>query len=241
MIYINNILMYHSISNKSNDPYSVTIDTFEKQLVYLIDNNYEIISLEELCSKIKRNKSMKNNVVITFDDGYKDFIDNAFPILKKYNLPATVFIVYELLGENANWSSNVKDEMLMNKNDIEFICKNGMNIGSHTSIHIDMTKLSDLELQVELEKSKLFLEEHNQNIFSLSFPWGRYDKREILYLKQFRFDCSCIVGNDYLCFDKCLYQLNRIVMKKDMTMNMFQNELTKSMFTNIFKKVLARC
>lgn len=237
MTYTNNILMYHNVFNSSNDPYSVSIDAFEKQLVYLVDNGYNIISMEALYDKINNNKNIKNDIVITFDDGYKDFIDNAFPILKKYNLYATVFIVYELFGKEANWSLNVKDEILMDKKDIEFICKNGMNIGSHTSSHVDMTKLSDTELQTELEKSKLFLEEYKQSIISFSFPWGRYGRREVLYLEKSGFDCACIVGNDSLCFDKCLYQLNRITMKKDMTLNSLQKELKKSMFTNVFKKI----
>ena len=66
--------------------------------------------------------------MITFDDGYKDLIINALPLLKKYNFKATCFIVSDLIGKNV-WdelNSKIKDKELMNLSDIHFWVKNGM-------------------------------------------------------------------------------------------------------------------
>ena len=93
------ILMYHSISeNKSGKvhPYyeqHTTPEMFEKQMRYLHENNYKVISLEDIydISFTDRDENDKY-IVLTFDDGYKDVFHSAFPVLKKYHFTATVFL-----------------------------------------------------------------------------------------------------------------------------------------------------
>ena len=100
-----NILMYHRIidpkdSNFILDPgMFVTPHTFEKHLRFLV-NKHTIISIEEYVANFHRPELMKNCYVLTFDDGWIDFYDNAFPILKKYNLPACVFLPTSYIGTN---------------------------------------------------------------------------------------------------------------------------------------------
>jgi peptidoglycan/xylan/chitin deacetylase (PgdA/CDA1 family) len=95
------ILMYHRVEQQKNPwffPYSITISDFENQLIYLV-KHYSILSLNELVSHIYEQKPLpKKAVVITFDDGYKDNYLYAYPILKKYALPATVFLTTGHIG-----------------------------------------------------------------------------------------------------------------------------------------------
>jgi peptidoglycan/xylan/chitin deacetylase (PgdA/CDA1 family) len=70
------ILSYHSISNKTC-PMSLNIREFEKHLIFLKNNNYKSINFDEI------NSLQKKQCIITFDDGYKDLIINALPLLKK--------------------------------------------------------------------------------------------------------------------------------------------------------------
>ena len=88
------IIMYHRVG-ANNEIWSVdAVDSsdFEKQIRYLI-KTHKIISLEELTKILIEKKSLqKRTAVITFDDGYKDNYINAYPILKKYNIPATIFL-----------------------------------------------------------------------------------------------------------------------------------------------------
>ena len=89
------ILMYHRVEPKKNSwffPYSITTSDFETQLKYLL-KHYTILSLEELVENIyKRKPISKKAVVLTFDDGYKDNYLYVYPILKKYGVPATIFL-----------------------------------------------------------------------------------------------------------------------------------------------------
>jgi len=87
------ILMYHRIVT-TGDNWSLnglSTDAFERQLAYII-RNYEVIPLEQLAGCLANGDWPAKAVVITFDDGYKDNFRNAFPLLKKYNMPATIFL-----------------------------------------------------------------------------------------------------------------------------------------------------
>jgi peptidoglycan/xylan/chitin deacetylase (PgdA/CDA1 family) len=91
------ILMYHSINHhNSQNIYPdniISIENFEKQIKFLSQKR-NIISLEELIRRIEQgSKFSPYTTAITFDDGYYDFFLNAYPILKKYHVPATVFLV----------------------------------------------------------------------------------------------------------------------------------------------------
>ena len=100
------ILMYHRVINpeKCRDIFStsqitVTKDTFEKQIKFL-SNHYKLLSLEEFYGYHSNGKPLPaKTAVITFDDGWEDNYLNAFPILKKYKVPATIFLTTGFIGE----------------------------------------------------------------------------------------------------------------------------------------------
>ena len=80
------ILLYHSISD-DNSMMSLKLNIFENQIKYLKKNGYTSINFDEI------DQSKKKQIIITFDDGYKDVFVNALPILKKYEFKATCFFV----------------------------------------------------------------------------------------------------------------------------------------------------
>jgi len=219
------ILMYHSIANDSDDPYSVGKNMFEKQINYLIENNYDIISLQNLVNGLKKGICLKNKVVITFDDGYKNFITNAFPILKKHRIPATVFLVFDLLGKKANWNNCIKHLEIMDKEDIKLIKKNGISLGGHTLKHTDLTSLDTRQLHEQLIKSKKALKNFGENYLTYSYPWGRYSNKVINVIKNQGFACALIAKEKYVYLTDSLYQLGRITMQRDMTIDLFKKEI----------------
>lgn len=86
------IIPYHMIVDKPNGFYPETSTRdFEKQIVHLV-KNYKVISLDEMVARVKRRDSLRRCVAITFDDGFRDNYENAYPILRKYNVPATIFL-----------------------------------------------------------------------------------------------------------------------------------------------------
>ncbi len=164
------ILLYHSINENNNNNNIDTLE-FEKQILYLKNNNYESISI----NKIEPNN--KNQIILTFDDGYKDIISIVLPILKKYNFKAICFIVSNHLGKYNTWDANknnyIKKELL-NKSDIFEWLNNGMMIGSHSHNHLDLTKLSNQSLEEEVSTSKKKLEDtFSTSITDFCYPFGK--------------------------------------------------------------------
>lgn len=98
------ILMYHSISRGRPDPWRLCVepDLFGEQLQLLCDR-YRVISLSELRSALARAEPLTRAVVLTFDDGYRDNLDVAKPLLEKHALPATIFITTAYIGSNRDF------------------------------------------------------------------------------------------------------------------------------------------
>ena len=164
------ILIYHSISNDQSN-ISLNISEFEKHIIYLKDKNFKTINFDQI------NNAKKKQIIITFDDGYKDLISSVLPILKKYNFNATCFIVSSLLGKKNLWDvgkKNFVQKDLMNLNDIREWVDNGMFIGSHSHNHLDLTSLSLDKITDELTYSKKILEDKvGVKIKNFSYPYGK--------------------------------------------------------------------
>ena len=88
------ILNYNRVNDIDNNEFTLTVEQFDAQMKYLVDSGYSVITLDELLDAWAGNgKLPKKPVIITFDDGHIDVYKNVFPILQKYNLKATFFIV----------------------------------------------------------------------------------------------------------------------------------------------------
>jgi peptidoglycan/xylan/chitin deacetylase (PgdA/CDA1 family) len=92
------ILLYHRV-NDSEDPLfdTVSVRVFDGQMA-LLRRRFRVLSLDELVERRERNDVPPNAVAITFDDGYRDNFENAFPILRRHGLPATVFLTSATVG-----------------------------------------------------------------------------------------------------------------------------------------------
>jgi len=118
------ILMYHNIGYDKNS-FFVTPDNFARQMEYIKRHGYEVISLDELARSIKEKRMLKRNkVVITFDDGYKDNFEYAYPVLRKFGYPATIFLITNFIDRSSiralkrflNWD----EAMALSKGKISF-------------------------------------------------------------------------------------------------------------------------
>lgn len=107
------LLMYHSVSNRNASMFHrglyrhgmvLELNPFHKQIEYL-SKNYIVLPLRSYVAKLRNNNSLKDNIAaITFDDGFRDFLENALPILEKYKCASTVFLVGNcLLNQSSIW------------------------------------------------------------------------------------------------------------------------------------------
>ena len=165
--------MYHSISD-DNCHLSVSPKNFDEQISYLFNLGYKSLKFNQI------NKTNEKSIIITFDDGYKDNLIHALPILKKYNFTSTCFLVSDYIGEYNKWDKNRSEFLkkeLLNKQDISEWIKYGMAIGSHSKSHRSLSKLIENDLNDEISSSKNDIEHIiGYDIEAFSYPYGHLNK-----------------------------------------------------------------
>ena len=162
------ILMYHRVDYpQTQDSVFVTPPTFERQMEFLKVHRYNVISLSELVELIRQKKRIPpKTVAITFDDGFLDNIKKAYPVLKKMEFPATVFMI----------TANIGGEEWLSEEDLRILDESGITIGAHTVNHAYLPLLlTRTEVQAEITESKRRLENilgHPVTLFS--YPAGGF-------------------------------------------------------------------
>ncbi len=127
------ILMYHSIDYEKNNNLRMPKEKFSEQMKYIKDNGYTTLTVSQLHDFIEKDSPIpKKSVVITLDDGYADNYTNAYPILKKYGINATIFVITDSID---------KDNSYLNSKQIKELQNNGIDIQSHTTNHQELHRL----------------------------------------------------------------------------------------------------
>ena len=176
------ILMYHRVAPEGSvrlADYRVTPAAFEDQLRYLGDAGYYSISLDEWRVAMELRRPLPGKpVLITFDDGYRDFQDFAWPILKQFGFSCIVFLVSGEIGKTNNWDRYYGEEIpLMDWSDILQLKEEGVAFGSHTASHPHLTGISLGEVVQEASISrKLLMEQLSQPIHAFAYPYGSFDR-----------------------------------------------------------------
>lgn len=174
--YVVPVLMYHSISYRS-DPIMhrliVSPDTFQRQMRFLKERRYNVVSLEKIAVLVKQKKKLlPRTIAITFDDGFKDNYDYAFPILKKYNLPATIFVIINEIGRRQGDRLSWEQIREMSGSGV-------ISIGSHGLMPEPLVNLkSEAELKKEIFDSKKIIEEKlGKSVSAFCYPEGGFNPR----------------------------------------------------------------
>ena len=175
------ILMYHRVVDErpeNSDPYQLVISPadFEDQIRYLVEKGYQSIHLDDVPEAVKDGRPRwKKPVVITFDDGYLDTYTNAFPILRKYGVKATVMLVSNLIGSTNTWDREWAETVpLLTLNEIKEMSRHGISFGSHGTNHKSLTDLSAEEAWEDISGSKAELEALlGDEVRTFAYPFGR--------------------------------------------------------------------
>ena len=182
-------LFYHSLD--SGKP----LANFLRQMDYLKRNGYQIVSIEEIVAYIKGRKELPSrSICLTFDDGYYNNYESVFPVLKKYNVPAAVFLSTRYMASKNPKEIDLKmGERFLSWGEIREMGGSGVDFGSHGYNHCDLTSLSSDTLFEEILLSKQLIEENlSRKIRCFSYPYGRYDKRTQGLVKKAGFEAAFI-------------------------------------------------
>jgi len=224
------VLMYHHIL--STDSFiASSVKNFEDQMRYLYENGWKTLTSDEFYQfKQGKLKVSKKSVLITFDDGWRDNFVYAYPILKKYNLKATLFIITQWIEKSSQSQEceyiekkHSECKKLVSINPRSVVCswdelkqmRDVFDIHSHTHTHRD-EYFSDISWKEEFKESKkqikenLGLEEH-----FLCWPRGIYDTQLIEEATNENFDILFTTKRGINLPDNNMLDIKRIAVKKD--------------------------
>jgi peptidoglycan/xylan/chitin deacetylase (PgdA/CDA1 family) len=204
------ILMYHSIS-ENGEFFAVNPSEFSWQMEFLNNSGYKVIRLKELFDKIlAREKFAPKTVVLTFDDGYEDNYLAAFPILKKYNFPATIFLATSRIGNKKYVNKRGINFSIMDWNQIEEMHNSGLiDFEPHTVSHPKLSQLAVDEAEREILESRIILEKKlNKKCEFFAYPYGDFNKNVLELVRQ-NFKGGLSVKKGFINCDSNIYLLPR--------------------------------
>lgn len=228
--------MYHSISEDMNPgavhPYYQTNTSpavFALHMEYLYKNNYRILGLVETVKLLKKRERVKDKyAVITFDDGFRDFYTEAFPIMDRYGFRATVFLPTSFIGKKRK-AFNSKECLIWEE--VKELKRKGTTFGSHTVNHLQMQAMSNKEIENEMIYSRDSIEENiGCPVESFSYPFAYPEEnnfkkklRDILEKCGYKNGVSTRVGTTGI--DDDFFAMKRIPVNSSDDIRLFKAKL----------------
>lgn len=219
------VLMYHSITPKGESstwPWSVSEHDFACQLDILCHYGFETITVSQLCDGTVL---PERAVAITFDDGYADN-EIAFQALQKKNMIATWYIATQSIGKNAGWKTDAPRPKLLTHSRLREYASMGMELGSHSHTHLEMTPLDLNSQQTELQHSKELLEELiTQPVNSFCYPYGNFNSGLASLTKACGYTSACTTKSGWALASGNLMEIHRISIFNSDSANHFALKL----------------
>lgn len=215
------ILMYHSIGDEKNNDAVISPQRFKEQMDYLYRNNYNTISMDELYAYIINKQNLPDKpVVITFDDGYRDTYQVAFPILKKYGFKSVLFIPASMAGNRLSWP------------ELREMKAAGMEIAAHGETHRSLAELTPDQQQREIIVSKMILDKKlNQTTRYFCYPNGSYNQYTLQLLRNLGFVLAVTIEPGWGSPADNPLLLKRVWMGNSVDLVHFEERLTKQEYS----------
>ncbi|MGY2085974.1 polysaccharide deacetylase family protein [Blastococcus sp. SYSU DS0539] len=197
------VLMYHSISpSRLPDPHRVRVHParLARHLRTLRRLGLRGVSLRELVRAHDEGRA-DGLVGLTFDDGYADFLGHAVPVLERYGMTATLYVVAGRLGGTNAWDDGPRLDLL-DSDGVRAVAAAGHEVGSHTLHHVRLSGAGPATLAEEVGRSRRVLEDVLQaEVHGFCYPWGDFDQAAADAARAAGYDHACVTG-DYLPGDR---------------------------------------
>ncbi|HEV7937422.1 MAG TPA: polysaccharide deacetylase family protein [Solirubrobacteraceae bacterium] len=193
------VLMYHSISRTSGPlrKLGVSPELLADQLGLLRSHGYELVGLTEAL-ELTAIDPFRAVVALTFDDGYRDFLDAAVPALEAVGARATLYVPTRFIGGTADWLGTEAHSLppLLSWSELRDCVDTGcVEIGSHSHTHSQLDTLPVRELHTEIVQSKMLLEDGLQvPVKSFCYPHGYHSRPVREAVRGAEYDNACEVG-----------------------------------------------
>ncbi len=199
------ILMYHSVSD-NGDFFSVTPVEFRKQMEYLHASKREVTTLPELVARQKSGALKGGEVAVTFDDGYRDNLTHAFPVLRELDIPATIFVTTGSVGGKGKHGGN-----MLSTDELKTLHASGIiDIEPHSVTHPKLSKLDEENARTEIYESKQYLEKLlEKRCDYFAYPYGNLKDETAVIVRELGFIAAVTVREGSIDAETDVFRLQR--------------------------------
>lgn len=170
------ILYYHAISTEDRERFAKQMDLVARLTTPIHVDSSTTLTPGTLYSGV------------TFDDGFRELIDNALPELRKRHIPCTIFVIANALGQIPRWKTGRDDShhyRLMTLSEMRSLPSDLVSIGAHTLTHPDLRVLSAKDAKEEISESRVLLQRLlDEDVDLFSFPYGAFDEPMIAWCRE---------------------------------------------------------
>jgi peptidoglycan/xylan/chitin deacetylase (PgdA/CDA1 family) len=187
--------MYHSVDD-SSDRACVRPQRFEEQIAYLKKAGYHAVNLDAVYSYLTGETSLPTKiVVITFDDGFRDNMENAYPVLKRYGMCFTIFLPTDHIGLSNRWNAaeGVPQRQLLTWEEIRLLANDPLVcFSAHSCSHPKLTHIPVKQVRDELSRSKKIIEDHlSRQCYHMAYPYGDFNEAVCHIAMETGFHTAC--------------------------------------------------
>ncbi|GII66245.1 hypothetical protein Skr01_63300 [Sphaerisporangium krabiense] len=223
------ILMYHSVTDRPNSatrPLAVRPSVFEAQMAYLKDRGFTPLTLADLVASLYGTggaPAPERPVVVTFDDGYADFHENALPVLDGLGFPATVFLTSGWVEDAGPDAAGRPLDRMLTWSQAREAASCGIEIAGHSHSHPQLDQLSDAALRVELRRNKALLEDKvGWPVATMAYPYGYSSARVRKEVRKAGYWAACAVANALADESGDVMALSRLTVGRSTGMDRFR-------------------
>jgi len=220
------VITYHKFSKNKADALTVTAEDFEAQMRFLAQKGYRVITMDEFFAFLDfKSQIPQKSVVITIDDGWRCTYEIAFPILKKYGYPATLFVCTDLISAN---------DKTLSWDLIREMAENGIDVQAHTKTHRKLERGGQESfreffeaVKKELtESAKIIKRRLNKDVKYLAYPYGDTNHLVIALLMKLGYRGAFTVERDSNPFFIHPYRIKRAMIYGHFDLQGFEKNLT---------------
>lgn len=219
------ILMYHSVDGSCSDayrPWMLKPAVFDEHMNALAELNFTAMTVSSLVAAVGGHGSLPARpVVITFDDGFRDFQTGALPILQRYGFCATLYVVSGYVGGTGGWLQSLGegDRTMLDWSELREVASSGIEVGAHTVTHPQLDTMGRQAAFNEILGSKLKLEDNlGGAVRTFAYPHGYASARTRALVQEAGFESACRVRHALSAASEDPFGLSRVMVTADTTL-----------------------
>ena len=223
------ILMYHRVDRVKGDRLVVSPEAFREQMNWLRRNGIRVVDLEALVELLPYPERMANQVAITFDDGYLDNYLHAWPILRSFQFPATIFVSAGLIGTDQQIPAHragAAPAKLLSWEQLKEMAEDHITVGSHSLTHARLTRVPLTKVREEVADSKRVLEDRlGRPVGWFCYPGGAFSTEVVRLVQLAGYSGACSIRPGANTARTNRFVLRRTEVSADDTLWTFQKKM----------------